>query len=164
MDLSAWSISYFFNIYYKGKLVLTPYFSHLCTPSKICMHSTYRLSRACYRSASVNPHALEYIHPSIQSLAAQELPTTIALKLTLPSAQSVDMVDPLAIATVPSALVKVATTGPVPPLNGTAKWFAPGSVTWRIVAGLFPIWTDSVAGPVVRVSTEIWSRETCVME
>lgn len=88
----------------------------------------------------------------------------MALKLTLPSAQSVEIDDPLAIATVPFALVKVATTGPVPPLNGTAKWLAPEPVTWRIVAGLFPIWTDSVAGPVVRVSTEIWSRKTCVME
>lgn len=74
--------------------------------------------------------------------------------------QSVEMVDPFAIATVPFALIKVTTTGPVLPSNGTAKWLAPEPVTRRIVAGVFPIWTDSVAGPVVRVSTEIWSRET----
>lgn len=100
----------------------------------------------------------------IHTIRAQGDPTTIALKLTFPSVQSVEMVDPFAIATVPFALVKVATTGPVLPLNGTAKWLAPEPVTWRTVAGLFPIWTDRVAGPVVRVSTEIWSRETCVME
>lgn len=80
-----------------------------------------------------------YIHPSIQLVWAQGHPITIALKLTLPSAQSVEMVDPCAIATVPFDLFKVATTGPVPPLNGTAKWLAPEPVTWRIVAGLFPI-------------------------
>lgn len=69
------------------------------------------------------------------------------------------MLDPFATATVPFALVKVTTTGPVLPSNGTAKWFAPAPVTGRIVAGVFPICTDRVAGPVVRASTETWSSE-----
>lgn len=105
------------------------------------------------------------IHPSIIQLIRQLIrthghPTTIALKLTLPSAQSVEIVEPFATATVLFALVKVTTTGPVLPSNRTAKWLAPASVTSRIVAGVFPICTDSVAGAVVRVSTETWSRET----
>lgn len=109
--------------------------------SKQNLHtSTYRLSPACCSPAM--PSLTPQIHPSIQLIRTQRTqgdPTTIALKLTLPSAQSVEIVDPLAIATVPSALFKVATTGPVPPLNGTAKWVAPEPVTWKIVAGLFPI-------------------------
>lgn len=110
----------------------------------------------------VIPHSLDLsIHPStVRLIRAHGHPTTIALKLTLPSAQSVEMLDPFTTATVPFALVKVTTTGPVLPSNGTAKWFAPAPVTGRIVGGVFPICTDSVAGPVVRVSTETWSSET----
>lgn len=110
--------------------------------------------------SSPNPYMYPYNYPPIQLIKTHGHPTTIALKLALPSVQSVEIVDPFAIATVPFALVKVTTTGPVLPSNGTPKWLAPEPVTGRIVAGVFPIWTDSVAGPVVRVSTETWSRET----
>lgn len=70
---------------------------------------------------------------------------TIALKLTLPSAQSIQVIDLFAIATVPFAIVKVKTVGPVLSSNGTTKWLGPEPVTGWLFAGGFTIWTDSVA-------------------